>query len=571
MELTIDPFSIIWFKKLHKFYADYDKLQMSVKNLNAAAAAAALNNNAASSTNNENTNNQATSTNLNSSNLLLNTQNQRLRGLLAILNDSNYQTTRHKFLNDFNSLLSQQSNNSCLINVFEFINKIKKWIKIIEKYISLTSNQNYSNNQQQQQLDLDQRFRFIVQFCSKLTSEIELPGEYLIPRATNYYIKINRFMPYYDQVEKYNTFSRRIYIRGHNGKIYPFLIANEISSPSSSGSSGPSSTSTTANSFQSSNNNTNNYYELRREEHIMQLMRMSNTLFMKQKETSRRCLSFSMPRMASLSAEVRMIEDDLSSISLLNILNKSTRRSSSDLLSIYFDLLLFNSSSTTTTTTTTTSSKQQHQLDVYRQMLSNNNNNLNRTTLRDFMMRILFKDATEYFSFRKVFTIQLAIFNMFEYALNLCKSMPDSFYLSQESSGLCENIRLKFDLTLLNTTTTSLNNIYNNNYGFDFDFSNQNTYSNLLSSNSNTNNKLNNNFNNRIQHARVPFRLTPNMREYLTLFGINGLMSSAMISMAKCLAQSQYNFNWLLRAILKDEIIILLNKKVSNSCFVYLY
>lgn len=36
-----------------------------------------------------------------------------------------------------------------------------------------------------------------------------------------------RFMPRVDIVEKHNTAARRLYIRGHNGKIYPYLVMND--------------------------------------------------------------------------------------------------------------------------------------------------------------------------------------------------------------------------------------------------------------------------------------------------------------------------------------------------------
>ena len=51
----------------------------------------------------------------------------------------------------------------------------------------------------------------------------------------------------------------------------------------------------------------------------MQLQRMINTYLSKQKETASRALSFKLPRLVSLSADVRMIEDDCSAVSLLDI------------------------------------------------------------------------------------------------------------------------------------------------------------------------------------------------------------------------------------------------------------
>ena len=261
-ECMIDPLSITWFKKLHKFYLDpyWDKFQ--ARNFPGSNGANAAQNAAAN-----------------------NTQNTRLRGILAIVNDPNYQLTRQKFLADFNYQLPSQ-----FVNTFTFINKLKNWIALFEQHI---------RSLPKQQL-LDDRFKFVTQFCST-TAEIEIPGEFLIPRSTNYCVRISRFLPRYESVEKFNSYMRRISIRGHNGKVYPFLIANE-------------------------GNPEKTYYEGRKEEHVMQLMRMLNTYLSKQKETARRNLFFTLPRVVSLSVDVRMIEDDTSAISLLDIYKNRNRK-----------------------------------------------------------------------------------------------------------------------------------------------------------------------------------------------------------------------------------------------------
>ncbi len=166
------------------------------------------------------------------------------------------------------------------------IGKLKAWIKLFELHL---------RTMPKSQL-LDERFKFVTQFCSS-TADIEIPGDFLIPRHTNYNVKISKFLPRVESVEKYNAYSRRISIRGHNGKVYPFLISNEA-----------------------------NYYECRREEHTLQLLRMVNTYLGKQKETAGRGVHFTLPRIVSLSAEVRIVEDDCSSISLLDIYKNTMRK-----------------------------------------------------------------------------------------------------------------------------------------------------------------------------------------------------------------------------------------------------
>ena len=71
---------------------------------------------------------------------------------------------------------------------------------------------------------------------------------------SHYYVRIARFMPRVEIVLKHNTAARRLYIRGHNGKIYPYLVVNDAC-----------------------------LTESRREERVLQLLRMLNHFLTKQK------------------------------------------------------------------------------------------------------------------------------------------------------------------------------------------------------------------------------------------------------------------------------------------------
>jgi transformation/transcription domain-associated protein len=466
----IDPFSITWFKKLHKFYADpyWDRFQLTLKSMNIQPGSNVNLQSLIAATASANSNEQPNATNL-----------SRYRGLLTILNDPNYQATRSKFLIDFNLHPGQT------MHVDEFVEKVKSWIGLIE---------NHLHTQSKKQI-FDERFRHVTQFCSK-TSELELPGDYLVTRSNNYSIKISRFLPWYDLVEKYGGFSRRISIRGHNGKIYPYLISIDMVMNQ----------------------------ESRKDEHVLQLMRFINTYLMKQKETARRNLTFSIPRIASLSAEVRLIEDDFSSVSLLDIYKHMKRRDTkfglqihrcADLpLAAYFDKIKL------------TSGSQYDMIEIFRDI---SKTHVPTDTIKTWALSV-YSDATDYFNLRKTFTVQLAMYNIAEYAFHLTRTNPDTFYVSQDT-GLCQNIKCKFDIPdnpLASFAKSPLESIAEWN-----------------------------------AYKQVPFRLTPNITEFITSFGVYGLKSAVMIATVRCLLQPHYNFSWLLRAIIKDEISNIMNKKVK--------
>lgn len=74
---------------------------------------------------------------------------------------------------------------------------------------------------------------------------------------------LGRFMPRVEIVQKHNTAARRLHIRGHNGKIYPYLVMNDAC-----------------------------LTESRREERVLQLLRLLNPCLEKRKETTKRHLFF---------------------------------------------------------------------------------------------------------------------------------------------------------------------------------------------------------------------------------------------------------------------------------------
>ena len=59
----------------------------------------------------------------------------------------------------------------------------------------------------------------------------------------------------------------------------------------------------------------------------------------------------------------------------------------------------------------------------------------------------------------------------------------------------------------------------------------------------------------------VPFRLTPNLWEFITPVGVHGVVAHSMIAVARCLVQPQFSINSYFKTILKDELIGW-NKKV---------
>lgn len=63
----------------------------------------------------------------------------------------------------------------------------------------------------------------------------------------------------------------------------------------------------------------------------------------------------------------------------------------------------------------------------------------------------------------------------------------------------------------------------------------------------------------------VPFRLTPNIAEYLSPIGIAGPLTASVIATARCLVQPNFKLPTILKAILRDEIIAVYKKQVKDE------
>lgn len=309
----------------------------------------------------------------------------------ATYQDPVFQEMKVQFTTDFN--FSQPGS----LKLHNLIFKLKKWIKILENRSKMLI----------QSFLIEEKCRYLSNFSLK-TAEVELPGEFLLPKHSHYYVKIARFMPRVDIVQKHNTAARRLYIRGHNGKVYPYLMVSD-----------------------------SGLADARREERVLQLLRMLNHYLGKQKETSRRFLHFTVPRVVAVSPQMRLVEDNPSSVSLLDIYKKGCTKLGIEHdapISYYYERLGAIQARVL---------KASHQ--VYRDILKGVQTTMvPKTILRDWAVNT-YPCATDYWHFRKMFTLQLSLACFAEYVLHLTRLNPDMMYLHQDS-GLMNVSYFKFDV-----------------------------------------------------------------------------------------------------------------------------
>ena len=388
------------------------------------------------------------------------------RRAAATANDPVFQKMKLQFTADFDFSTSNA------MKLHNLISKLKKWIKILEAKTKVLP----------KSMLVEEKCRFLSTF-SQTTAEVELPGEFLIPRHNHYYVRIARFMPRIEIVHKHNTAARRIFIRGHNGKIYPYLLVNDSC-----------------------------LSDARREERVLQLLRLMNHYLGKQKETAKRFLSFTVPRVVAISPQTRLVEDNPSSLSLLDVYKERCAKKTIDPdspIAKYYDKLA---------AVQARGSQASHQ--VLRDILKDIQKDLVPVTLLKEWAEQTFPSATDYWTFRKQFTLQMSLIAMTEYVLHLTRLNPDMIYIHQDS-GLLNVSYFRFDVDDMSGELEANRPVY--------------------------------------------FRLTHNLTELMTPIGVSGPLTASMISAARCLIQPNFKLYSILKTILRDEIMAWYKKIVTEN------
>uniref|UniRef100_A0A4W5LXP4 Transformation/transcription domain-associated protein n=1 Tax=Hucho hucho TaxID=62062 RepID=A0A4W5LXP4_9TELE len=384
----------------------------------------------------------------------------------ATAQDPVFQKMKGQFTTDFDFSVPGS------MKLHNLISKLKKWIKILEA----------KTKQLPKFFLIEEKCRFLSNFSAQ-TAEVEIPGEFLMPKPTHYYIKIARFMPRVEIVQKHNTAARRLYIRGHNGKIYPYLVMNDAC-----------------------------LTESRREERVLQLLRLLNPCLEKRKETTKRHLFFTVPRVVAVSPQMRLVEDNPSSLSLVEIYKQRCAKKGiehDNPISRYYDRLATVQARGTQASHQVLSGTHRHTPSDSNPPCPHQGNMVPRSMLREWALHT-FPNATDYWTFRKMFTIQLSLIGLAEFMLHLNRLNPEMLQIAQDTGKLNVSY-FRFDI---NDATGDLD-----------------------------------------ANRPVPFRLTPNISEFLTTIGVSGPLTASMIAVARCFAQPNFKVDGILKAVLRDEII----------------
>ena len=171
--------------------------------------------------------------------------------------------------------------------MYEYIQRLRIWR---DKFEEKLDRRPYSQS-------LESFNHHLSDFRYMKLDEVEVPGQYLQHRDRNQdFIRIDRFCPNIDLVRTNGFSHRRLKIRGHDGSLHSFAIQHPAARHS------------------------------RREERILQLFRIFNSVLAKRKESRRRHLTFNLPLIIPLAGSLRLAQEDPSYISLQTIYEDHCRR-----------------------------------------------------------------------------------------------------------------------------------------------------------------------------------------------------------------------------------------------------
>ena len=186
----------------------------------------------------------------------------------------------------------------------------------------------------------------------------------------------------------------------------------------------------------------------RREERFLQLQRLLNLYLCKHKETARRNLNFSIPRVVSFAPQARFVEDNVTSLSLLEIYKQYAVRKGSDVdapIAKFYDQLLTVQSKQGTNGVSLSSPAKSLPVSIFREIIADIQQSMAPKTLFKEWALQTYNSASDYWHFRKLLTLQLGLADFCEFVFHLNRLNPEMMYIHRDT-GLTNIAYFRFEI-----------------------------------------------------------------------------------------------------------------------------
>lgn len=322
--------------------------------------------------------------------------------------------------------------------------------------------------------------------------DIEIPGQYLLNKDNNlHFVKIARFLPSVDFVRGTHSSYRRLVIRGHDGSIHYFAVQYPSVRHS------------------------------RREERMSQLFRLFNSSLLKNVQTRRRDIEFTVPIAVPLSPQVRIMSDSPQFTTLHQIYDEYCARNEinpdsiqdfvTEQLNIAHDKALPTPDLTIV------------KVEIFSSIQSMF---LPTTVLMNYFLS-LFTEFEDFWLFRKQFASNYGAFVFMTYMMMINGRTPHKIHVDTKSGDVftLEMLpsrypyeRVKPLMKNLELNLPADTPIFHNN-------------------------------------EPVPFRLTPNIQKLIGESALEGIFSVNIFAISRALIEHDSELNTYLTLFIRDEII----------------
>ncbi|KAI8989366.1 hypothetical protein BDB01DRAFT_537511 [Pilobolus umbonatus] len=355
------------------------------------------------------------------------------------------------------------------LNLEEYVAKLRLWRDKFEAMLDARPRKQ----------KLETLSHYLVEFQHQKFDDVEIPGQYLLLKNNaNDFLRIDRFFPEVEVVRSYGNCFRRLTIRGHDGSLHPFVIQNPAAR------------------------------QFRREERLMQLFRLLNSVLERKKESRMRNLMFHLPAIVPLAPNVRMVEDDPSYCTLYDIYEDhcdNINIHKDDPLAFFIEKL--KSGINKNKNVTTLKSDLLHlRMEINEEITKKY---VPSDILSKYMLRTL-GSYTDYWMHRKQFIAQYATATFMSYLFSVAHRTPHKVTISRING----NVWMTEFLPGWNPSNPLLGN-----------------------------------------GEYVPFRFTPNIQDYITPIGIEGLFISCLMATARSLTEPELELDQYLSLFVRDELI----------------
>ncbi|KAF6808402.1 histone acetylase complex subunit [Colletotrichum sojae] len=244
----------------------------------------------------------------------------------------------------------------------------------------------------------------------------------------------------------------------------------------------------------------------RREERILQLFRQLNQTLGRRKESRKRDLQFTLPLMVPLAPHIRIVQEDTSYITLQSVYEDHCRRHgmSKD------DPVLFTMEKLRSVLDTKNSKHPEQNATARLEVFNAIQEKWVPHDLALEYFQRAFPDFTEFWLFRRQFSYQLAALTFMTYILYMHNRYPQKINIARGSGNIWGSELMAY---------------MNGNKPF---FHNP---------------------------EPVPFRLTPNLQTLMGPLATEGIFSCALMAIARCLTEPEYELEHALTLFVRDEMI----------------